>query len=91
MDFEWDDTKAADNRTKHGTSFFEAAPIFDDPLSVTTADPDHSDDEERFVQIGFSSYGNLLFVVFADRNDFYRVISAREATRAEKRIYEEST
>jgi uncharacterized DUF497 family protein len=59
MDFEWDDRKADYNVQKHGVSFQEAATVFYDPLVITFADPDHSDDEDRFIVIGTSAQGRL--------------------------------
>lgn len=88
MDFGWDDDKAKTNLTKHGVSFLEAASVFDDDLSITFLDPDHSIDEERLIIIGHSSRGRLLFVSHADRDNQPRIISARPATRRERRVYE---
>ncbi|MDP1799479.1 MAG: BrnT family toxin [Planctomycetaceae bacterium] len=91
MEFEWDDTKAASNERKHGVSFVEAMTIFADPLALTGYDPDHSDDEDRFLSMGMSSVGRLLIVSHADRNDAVRIISAREATRRERLDYEDGS
>lgn len=88
MEFEWDDDKAAKNIAKHGVSFDEAATVFGDPLAVTYFDPDHSDDEDRFLTFGYSREGVLLIVSHTDRGDAIRIISARRATRRERRIYE---
>jgi len=88
MDFDWDDNKAATNMSKHGVSFVEAATVFEDDLSVTFFDPDHSEDEERLVIIGHSQRGRLLFVSHTDINDEVRIISAREVTRRERKVYE---
>lgn len=90
MEFDWDDSKAETNQAKHGVSFQEAASVFDDPLSITFPDPNHSAEEERLVIIGHSQRGRLLFVSHTDRGQYTRVISAREATRREKRVYEEA-
>jgi uncharacterized DUF497 family protein len=87
--FEWNAQKAATNLRKHGVSFEEAASVFFDPLSETGDDPDHSVDERRFVTFGVSSSGRLLVVAHADRDDVIRIISARPATRADRKIYEE--
>jgi len=87
--FEWDPDKGAANQKKHRVSFDEATTVFADPLSVTTFDPLHSDDEDRYVIIGLSSVGRVLVVSFTDRDDRIRVISARIATRRERRQYEE--
>jgi len=87
--FEWNGRKAAANMRKHGVSFQEAASVFFDPLSVTGDDPDHSLEERRFVTFGTSSSGRFLVVAHVAREDRIRVISARLATRAERRLYEE--
>ena len=89
MDFEWDPRKAARKLRKHGVSFLEAATALGDPLSVTIADPDHSADEERHVLLGVTHRGRLVVVVHTDRADRIRIISARLATRSERRAYEE--
>ena len=89
MEFEWDSDKAAGNLGKHGVAFTEAATVFGDPLAITYYDPDHSDDEDRFLTFGHSSEGRLLVVSHADRADRTRIISARLATRRERKIYEE--
>lgn len=91
LTFEWDPDKADENEGKHGVSFPEAATIFGDPLSVTMADPDHSVGEARFLTIGMSHQQRLLVVAHADRDDAIRLISARAATRAERKTYEEET
>lgn len=89
MRFEWNTLKAAGNLRKHGVSFDEAASVFFDPLSATGSDPDHSLEERRFVTFGMSSSGRLLVVAHTERDDAIRIITAREATRAEREIYEE--
>ena len=89
MDFEWDSDKAAENIEKHGVSFEEAATVFRDRLSATGRDPDHSAGEERFIIFGFSSSHRLLTVSHTDREGRIRIISARPATRSERKIYEE--
>jgi uncharacterized protein len=89
LTFEWNPSKARDNLAKHGVAFEEAATVFGDPLSMTVADPDHAVGEERFLTIGQSHPGRLLVVAHADRADAIRVISARAATRGERKIYEE--
>lgn len=73
---------------KHGVSFEKAATVFDDPLSLTIPDPLHSDDENRFIIVGFSGEQKLLIVVHTDRGDKIRIISARLATPNERRKYE---
>lgn len=88
MEFEWDPDKAASSLDKHAVSFDEAATAFGDPLSLTITDPDHSDDEDRFVLLRESYVGRLVVVVFTERGERIRVISARLATRNERRSYE---
>jgi uncharacterized protein len=90
MLFEWDPNKARANLAKHRISFDEASTVFGNALSVTIADPLHSTDEERFVLIGHSCRNRLLVVVYTDRRDRIRIISARPATRRERRNYEEN-
>ena len=89
MRFEWNVLKATANLRKHGVSFDEAASVFFDPLSATGDDPDHSLDERRFVTFGMSSSGHLLVVAHAQYDDAIRIITARLATRAERKLYEE--
>jgi uncharacterized protein len=89
MEFEWDDAKAEANEKKHGVPFAEAMTVFGDPLSLTGYDPDHSIDEDRYITMGLSATGRLLIVSHTDRGDKVRIISAREATRAERRDYED--
>jgi uncharacterized DUF497 family protein len=89
LEFEWDRQKAASNLAKHGVSFEEAATAFGDPLGRIIADPRHSSEEERFVLLGFSRDKRLLAVMFVDRRESIRIISARVATRRERRDYEE--
>jgi hypothetical protein len=86
---EWDDKKAAANQRKHGVSFMEAATALEDLLSITFRDPDHSIDEFRFLTFGRSSNGRILVVSHTDRGEAVRLISARPATRSERRVYEE--
>ena len=69
--------------------FLRSCICFDDPLSVTVPDPDHSAREDRSIIVGQSHQGHLLIVSFAERTDRFRIISARELTRAERRAYEE--
>jgi len=90
MVFEWDTNKAATNLAKHGVSFDEAKTVFDDPLYIDFYDPDHSDDEYRYIMIGMSAQNRLLLVAYTERGDLIRLISAREATRVEKKAYEQN-
>jgi uncharacterized DUF497 family protein len=87
--FEWDPEKAALNLRNHGVSFEEAASIFGDPLAATIPDPEHSTEEARSITMGVTPSQRLLVVVHTDRADRIRIISARPATRAEKKKYEE--
>lgn len=89
MKFEWSSDKAESNYEKHDVSFEEAATVFNDLLSVTFPDPDHSVGESRYVIIGISRFGQLLIVSHTDRGEKVRIISARKATRQERRFYEE--
>jgi uncharacterized DUF497 family protein len=91
MEFEWNPDKAVVNLKKHGVSFTEAATVFGDPLSITFPDPDHSNNESRYITIGLSRNGRLLILAHTDRNNRIRIISAREATRRERRFYEEGS
>lgn len=90
MKFEWDDNKAASNLSKHNVSFEEAKSVFADPLYVDFYDPDHSEDEERFLIVGESNRRRLLIVSYTERGKVIRLISAREVTRAEREAYEET-
>ena len=89
MRFAWDAKKAAKNFRKHKISFHEAATVFRDTLSMTGLDPDHSIGEDRFVTFGMSEKGRLLVVSHSDKDGSIRIISARIATKCERRIYEE--
>jgi uncharacterized DUF497 family protein len=89
LQFTWDPQKAATNLRKHKVSFPEAATAFADPLSLTIPDPDHSVGEERFILIGQSERRRLVVVVHVERGDLIRLISARLATRRERKTYEE--
>ena len=88
MEFDWDNNKATNNRAKHDVSFYEASTVFGDPLALTFSDPDHSDDETRYITIGISDEGRLLFISHTDRMNSIRIISARKTTRRERRLYE---
>jgi hypothetical protein len=85
MQFEWDPKKAKQNLTKHGVSFDEAVTAFYDPLSATFDDPDHSENEQRYITIGFSSQARLLVVAHAERGGNIRIISARRVTAHERK------
>lgn len=87
--FEWDDNKAAINRIKHKIAFEGAKSVFDDPEALVIDDPDHSEDEERFIILGFSNQANLLVVChcYRESETVIRIISARKATTTESRQY----
>jgi uncharacterized DUF497 family protein len=87
--FEWDPKKARSNLRRHGVSFDEASTAFQDTTSITIADPLHSEDEERFVLLGYSHRARLLVVVHTERGDRIRIISARPGTKRETSRYEE--
>jgi uncharacterized DUF497 family protein len=89
LGFEWDEGKAQTNLRKHRVSFDEAISVFSDPLAITIPDPDHSESEDRFVDIGRSDRGVVLIVVYTERGDNIRIISCRKATPEERRFYEE--
>jgi hypothetical protein len=89
LSFEWDPRKAASNLAKHAVSFEEAATVFGDPLGRISSDPRHSTDEERFVILGVSRLRRVLIVMFVDRGEAVRIVSARRATPRERRNYEE--
>jgi uncharacterized protein len=85
-DFEWDEDKAHSNLEKHGVSFEEASSVFLDPYFLATDDPTAPD---RFIALGFSHLARLLFVVHLERGQKVRIISARRASRAERKSYEQ--
>lgn len=87
--FEWNPGKARRNLRKHGIDFNEASTVFADTLSITIPDPDHSEDEERWVTMGLSNRQRLLVVVHTEEEEMIRLISARTADRLERRKYEE--
>ena len=90
LEFEWDSAKADTNLKEHGVSFDEATTVFRDALSITISDPDHSGSEVRFIDIGMSHRMQLLVVSYTERQDRIRIISARRATRTERKSYEET-
>jgi uncharacterized DUF497 family protein len=89
--FEWDERKNRSNRTKHGVWFEEAQSAFDDPNARLFRDPEHSEEEDRFILIGLSSGARLLVVVhcYRESDSIIRIISVRKATKKEVRFYEE--
>jgi uncharacterized DUF497 family protein len=88
LTFEWDSRKARSNLAKLGVGFQEASTIFGDPLSLTIPDPEHSLSEERYITVGRAFSGKLLVVVHTERGDNIRIISARRASRRERKFYE---
>ena len=88
LTFEWDAAKAENNLSKHGVTFDEAETIFDDAFAVTFPDEEHSQDEARFVILGFSSKARVLIVVYSERDENIRIISSRKATKSERKSYE---
>ena len=89
--FEWDEEKAKTNFKKHRVSFDEAITVFLDPFSITIPDPDHSVDEQRYIDIGSSDKGRVLVVVYTERRSNIRIISCRKATPTERKVYEEGS
>ena len=90
MIFEWDNNKSKANLKNHKISFEEARSVFSDPLSITVADPEHSEAEYRFIDIGMSEQKKLLIVSYTERGRTIRIISARRALPVERRWYEKN-
>jgi len=90
LTFEWDVREARSNLAKHGVAFEKGSTIFADPLSLTIPDPEHSRMERRYITMGRAFNGKLLVVVHTDRDDNIRMISARRASRRERKFYEET-
>jgi uncharacterized DUF497 family protein len=90
LEFEWDAKKAALNLRKHDVAFEEARTVFRDPMAASDSDPDHSLAEDRYLTFGVSATGRMLAVAHTYRNGKIRIISARLATRMERKLYEES-
>ena len=88
--FEWDPSKAKGNIKIHGISFDEASTAFADTLSLAIYDPLHSEEEDRFILIGNSHKNRLLVIVHTERGENVRIISARKATKKERKQYEEN-
>ncbi len=89
MLFTWDEIKAERNFIKHEVSFEETKTIFSDPYFIDFFDPDHSDDEDRYVIIGMSVSQRILIASYTERQGQIRLISSRKATRKERQLYEE--
>ena len=88
LHFEWDRRTALANAAKHAVTFVEAESVFADPLATTVDDPRHSREEGRYVVFGQSDWGSYLAVMFTDRGDAIRIVSARRMTSRERREYE---
>ena len=86
--FEWDEKKEKSNFGKHAVSFMEDESVFYDSLSLTIPDPDHSIEEQRFIDIGTSNKNRVLVIVYTEREDKIRIISVRKATNVERKMYE---
>ena len=91
MNFEWNKDKAEKSKRKHGVSFDEALTVFQDALSFTYPDADHSIGEERYLIIGLSASNNILVISHIFRDEKIRIISARKATKKERYFYESTT
>ena len=89
VEFEWDEDKAVSNELKHNVSFEEAKTVFINPLAVIFDDEEHSNDEAREIIIGHSQKNRLLLVSFTERPNAIRIVSARKATRNERKDYED--
>jgi hypothetical protein len=89
LEFEWDDEKAASNLAKHGVAFADAGRLFDDAYALHYPDRSMDHEEERFIGIGIVN-GVILTVVYTERGDGIRLISARKATRHEQKAYDEA-
>ena len=89
MEYDWNSAKARRNVKKHGVDFDEAGSVFRDPLAYTFADPDHSTGEARWLPFGLSERGRILVVSHLESDHCIRIISAREATPHERKIYQE--
>ena len=85
LKFEWDENKNISNQKKHGISFETATYVFRDSYYMEIYDFEHSINEDRYIALGMVGY--LLFVVFTEREDYIRIISARSATQSERRLY----
>ena len=91
LNFEWEEEKSKANFKKHKVNFDEATTVFIDPFSITIPDSDHSEDEQRYIDIGSSDNGHVLIVVYTERGSNIRIISCRKATSLERKRYEEGS
>ena len=89
MKIEWDPKKAKSNLIKHRVSFEEATTALSDPIAATGVDPDHSIAEERYITFGVSERGRLLVIAHTDEEEIIRIVSARIASKGERKLYEE--
>ena len=89
LQFEWDEEKATTNEKKHGVTFQEASSVFADPLAAIFTDEVHSGDELREIMVGHSEDGRLLLISFTERGEAIRIISTGQATKRERRDYEQ--
>ena len=89
LTFEWDEEKSRGGLRKHGVSFDEAKTVFNDPFAMTISDPEHSSEEDRYIDMGMSSQGRILVVWYTERGRNIRIIGSRKATRTQRREYEE--
>lgn len=87
--FEWDEDKDRRNQLKHGVSFAEAKTVFNDPFALTIPDLAHSREEVHWLDVGASARGKLLVVWYTERDANIRIIGCRNATKAERRLYED--
>ena len=90
LSFEWDEEKAKANLKKHRVDFDEATTVFNDPFSVTIHDPDHSAEEQRYIDIGSSGKDRVLIVVYTERGSKIRIVNCRKAAPSERKFYEEA-
>lgn len=88
LKFDWDEQKAIANLRKHKVSFDEGKTVFNDPFAITIDDPDHSLEEDRYIDIGRSGKGRVIIVSYTERADSIRIISCRRATTIERSKYE---
>ena len=89
LSFEWDEEKAKANLKKHRVGFDETTTVFTDPFSIIIYDPDHSADEQRYIDIGSSGKGRVRATVYTERGSTIRRVSCRKATPSERKLYEE--
>jgi len=88
FNFEWDEEKASLNYKKHKVDFEEATTVFLDPFSMTIPDPEHSESEARYIDLGLSDKGRLLIVVYTERGLNIRIITCHKASNSERKFYE---